>query len=193
MNARQFCLFPNEKGVFHDRDFESKLTPEFLERMKTGIDYGWDEFIQYDLEGLDPTTRASMLNNKITYSVTREFKGFLEVKCVEINGTRRRAVIYDDYIFFFKKFPVSTADGIFVNEIKMQNLDKHVITISYMVDATWTNLLSVDFQYLENKDVIYSLPVYNRAKAVVYLNENEYKEIEPAAVKLKIGLKKDAK
>ena len=89
----------------------------------------------------------------------------------------------------FKKSPISNVQTHQDNLIKNQELDKHVVFLTYHVDEYWSELKKVEFCYLTSpKCVTYTYDITGFAHIQTTRTINP--DIEQALLSVKQGIKK---
>jgi hypothetical protein len=160
MKMEQLRLF-NEKGDFNSRRFESDENREMFSKLAASVDEAFNLMNNIDITSFDSTTRANMLNNLVVDCVQKNCanKQFCFYKSLS-NTRRSYAIFNDEYIFLFKKYPVSNVQTNQDTLIKSQELDKHVIFVVYCVDEFWSSVSKVELQYFSSpQNMTYSYDI----------------------------------
>lgn len=188
MTITQLQLFP-EKGSFDSKDFERPSNPFFFHEMATSVYEGFDLFLESNQYFFDKTSKSNMLNNAIVHKIeqncTHDSFNFVP----SLSNTRRSIGIMDDkYVLMFKKLPVSNVRTHQDDLIKYQNLDKHVLFLTYDVDEYWSEIRKIEFRYYSSpKDIIYTFDITDE-------RDSRIMELKaPEAVSPLVTVKKSAK
>lgn len=154
MRIEQLQLF-YQKGSFDSAKFESQDNVEIFESIGKGVSDAVAQFTTYPLVEFDLTTRSNMLNNLVVNSIQRTCENERFLFHPTLTSTRRSLAILDNqYIFFFKKSPVSNVKTNQDDLIKNQELDKHVIFVVYTVDEFWSSVKKLELQYFSSPTVV---------------------------------------
>lgn len=154
MNFRQYSLF-EDKSNFNPSDFEKDSNTAMYLGIVKAVETAFARFSQLDIQDFDTTTRSNMLNNLVVTEIERiclseNFKFFKSM-----GNTRRSYGVFDDqYMFFFKKCPVSNVKTIQDDRIKYQEMAKHVVFLTYEVDPFWSEVKKIEFQYFSDPKTI---------------------------------------
>ncbi len=181
MTIKQLKLFEG-KGEFNPDKFEEDISPEFRMNIYQCINEAMHDLEKIDLVGLDKTTRANILNNKVLHKISERFKNDKKVKFHGLNNSRRKFITYGDYLFIFKKIPVSNTRTKLTDEINSQSLGKHIITVAYDINELWTDVSSASFQYRINYIATY-ISDLNNSSILIYKENVTPKEKPLVAVK----------
>lgn len=155
----QPSLFPALKEDFHAEAFTKTVCSEsFINHIKNGILKGFE--IAQDKAPLDEYSlriQSSILHESVFNSIKKEFeidRQFIDVSfCHNIYGSERLHFCYSGYIFIIK------LDGSSQNETKQsesiinQELDRHIITISYSISQMRDCIQSISLLYKKGKYV----------------------------------------
>ena len=162
MNIEQLQFFPT-KNSFNSLDFETPSNPYFFKQITASIFEGFDLFVKDNRHFYDKTSKSNMLNNAIAFAIEKNCSNSSFNFIHSLSNTRRSIGILDSkYIILFKKSPVSNVRTNQDNLIKYQELDKHVLFLTYEVDDFWSEIKKVEFRYYSTpKDVIYTYDVTN--------------------------------
>ena len=188
MHIEQLQFFPT-KDSFDSSDFESPTTPEFFRTITLSVFEGFDLFSKDNKPYYDKTSKSNMLNNAIAFAIEKNCTD-ANFKFIEsLSNTRRCIGILDKkYVLMFKKTPVSNIRTHQDDLIKYQELDKHVIFLTYQVDEFWSEIKKVEFRYYTTpKNVTYTYDVTS------LIHTPETRIITPMEEIPAIGLKETAK
>jgi hypothetical protein len=158
--------------------------------MAESISDAFNSFSSRDITDFDSTTRSNMLNNLVVKHVERNCENERFKFYPTLTNTRRSLAILDDqYIFFFKKSPVSNLKTDQDDTIKNQELDKHVVFVVYSVDEFWSSLVKLEFQYFSspnNVSYTYDISKYLQKGRSVAIKVEVENEVTPS-----VTVKKD--
>lgn len=150
----QGSLFPT-KDSFDSTDFERfddqfKILANCIQRALDNMNS--DNL----LLGLTNTTKSNILHDKVIQEIEDNQEHLPDIKVFKSNNRSKRSFLLldDKYILFCKKFPVSNINTKRDLDIKNQNLDKHVLFLTYIVDDFWNSIERVKFQYFINKTTV---------------------------------------
>ncbi len=181
MKIEQLRFF-DEKGDFNSKRFESDENNEMFSKLASSVDEAFNLMISENLISYDSTTRANMLNNLVVDCVQKECNNSQFCFYKSLSNTRRSFAIYnDEYLFLFKKYPVSNVKTNQDNIIKNQELDKHVIFVVYRVDEFWSSISKVELQYFSSpQNMTYSYDItglmdVDTTRTIKTTNNNELK------------------
>ncbi len=186
-SINQLSLF-ELKGDFDTQDFEKPVNLLSFNDLIKAIHIGFQRFKEDDRNCYGPTTKANMLNCQIWDSIkvgciNANFKVFDTMDKVR----RHYAILNSKYVILLKKDPVSNIRTKNDDKIKFQELEQHVVTLTYTIDKYWSHVKSVDFRYysspncvtytfsLNNLEVIKEVPFTKREDNIlpkVKLKEN---------------------
>lgn len=187
MRIEQLQLF-SPKGSFDSSNFESDSNDEIFKSLASSISDAFDVFSSHDISHFDKTCRSNMLNNLVVRKVQEKCVDARFIFVESLTNTRRSIGILDDnYIILFKKSPVANVRTNQDDLIKNQELNKHVIFLTYQVDEFWSELSKVEFQYFSSPgNVSYSYDISH------LLEEPTTQLITPMEDTPAVGLKKSA-
>jgi hypothetical protein len=152
MKIEQLRFF-DEKGDFNSRKFESDENKAMFSKLATSVGEAFNSMNGIDITSFDTTTRANMLNNLVVDCVQKKCDDSQFCFHKSLSNTRRSFAIYnDEYLFLFKKYPVSNVKTNQDTIIKNQELDKHVIFVVYRVDEFWSSISKVELQYYSSPE-----------------------------------------
>ncbi|MBQ4805554.1 hypothetical protein J8L88_22010 [Aquimarina sp. MMG015] len=162
MNIEQLQFFPTKKS-FDSADFETPSNPYFFQQISASVFEGFDLFSKDNNHYYDKTTKSNMLNNAIAFAINKNCSGPSFSFIPSLSNTRRSIGILDDkYVLMFKKSPVSNLRTHQDDLIKYQQLDKHVLFLTYVVDDFWSEIKKVEFKYYSTPiDIIYTYNITN--------------------------------
>lgn len=160
MKIEQLRFF-DEKGDFNSRSFESDENKVVFSKLATSVCEAFDTINSIDITSFDSTTRANMLNNLVVDYVEKNCDDEHFCFHKSLSNTRRSFAIYNnEYLFLFKKYPISNVKTNQDDIIKNQKLDKHVIFVVYQVDEFWSSISKVELQYFSSpKTMTYSYDI----------------------------------
>lgn len=194
---KQNYLFSDfEKGLFSWSDFEKNaLTPDLTTVLRNAFISANSNLDTRDFTDYRKRTIAGAINDIVTTCVDKE--------CRDNNiGTIRNLYERDvlpvgEYLFIFKKYPVSNLETKFANQMANQKVPVHVITVVYKTDEFY-NINSVDVQYRYNHSVVYNKKILlnqninftvKKTNGIIAKQENDNIKVMP---RLKVA-KKEAK
>lgn len=168
MNIEQLQFFPTKKS-FNSVDFETPNDPYFFQQITASVFEGFDLFLKDNRHFYDKTSKSNMLNNAIVFAIDKNCTNSSFRFIPSLSNTRRAIGILDSkYVLMFKKSPVSNVKTNQDDLIKYQELDKHVLFLTYEVDDFWSEIKKVEFRYYSTpKDVIYTYDVTNIGDAKI--------------------------
>lgn len=168
MNIEQLQFFPTKKS-FNSADFETPSNPHFFQQITASVFEGFELFLKDNHHFYDKTSKSNMLNNAIVFAIDKNCSSSSFNFIPSLSNTRRAIGILDNkYVLMFKKSPVSNVKTNQDDLIKYQELDKHVLFLTYEVDDFWSTITKVEFRYYATpKDIIYTYDVTNIRDAKV--------------------------
>ncbi len=168
MNIEQLQFFPTKKS-FNSADFETPNDPYFFQQITASVYEGFELFLKDNRHFYDKTSKSNMLNNAIVFAIDKNCTSSSFNFIPSLSNTRRAIGILDSkYVLMFKKSPVSNVKTNQDDLIKYQELDKHVLFLTYEVDDFWSEIKKVEFRYYSTpKEVIYTYDVTNIRNAKV--------------------------
>jgi len=181
MRLEQLRLF-NDKTDFNSRDFETRENKEVFSKIASSIGVAFDAINKIDITSFDSTTRANMLNNLVVDYVEKNCKNERFSFYKSLSSTRRSfGILNNEYIFLFKKHPVSNLKTNQDELIKNQKLDKHVLFVVYNVDEFWNSISKIELQYFSSpKNMTYSYDITNLLTTTTTRSLNkELEEVKP--------------
>lgn len=188
MQLEQLQLF-STKESFDSTDFENPNNPDFFRIIASSVFEAFELFSKDNKSYYDKTCKSNMLNNAVAFVIrknctSQNFK-FIE----SLSNTRRSlGVLESKYILMFKKSPVSNVKTKQDDQIKYQELNKHVVFLTYEVDDFWSEIKKVEFRYyLTPKDITYVFDITNLVAST------ETRIIEPMEEIPSIEVKEHAK
>lgn len=185
MRIEQLQLFEN-KGTFDSDDFESLVNEEIFREIGEGVSTAFSEFSKYDITNLCNTTRSNILNDLVVSEIGSINAQRLKYHKTLTNTRRSFAVLDEQYLLFFKKFPVSNVKTNQDDVIKNQELGKHILFLVYHVDEFWSSISKLEFQFFSSPgSVSYTFDISE------YLAEPVVELIEEEITKPNIQLKKN--
>jgi hypothetical protein len=187
MRIEQLQIFP-VKDCFNSSNFESDRNNEIFKSIASSVSEAFLVFSSHDISYFDKTCRSNMLNNLVVKKVQEHCTDSRFCFVESLTNTRRSIGILDDeYIILFKKSPVANVRTNQDDLIKNQELNKHVIFLTYQVDEFWSELSKVEFQYFTSpNNVSYTYDIS-------YLLEEATKQLfTPIEEVPAVGLKKIA-
>lgn len=150
MRLEQLQLFEH-KGSFNSSHFEATENIEIFKKIGQSISDAFAEFSTYSINKLDNTTRSNILNNLVVNYVNEICSDERFKYYPTLTNTRRSFAILDEqYILFFKKFPVSNVKTSQDDVIKNQELGKHNLFVAYHVDDFWSSISKLELQYFSS-------------------------------------------
>lgn len=194
MKIEQLRIF-GEKGMFDSEQFETSGNSEIFAKVATSVNNGFDKFSSHQITEFDNTTRANMLNNLVVSAIQEncECERFNFIK--SLTNTRRSfAILDDEFIFLFKKHPVSNLKTKQDDIIKHQELDKHVIFVVYEVDEFWSSITNIELQYFSTPtELTYTYNITNIAEIKKLYSISNSEEKKPTvSIKKELIEKKKA-
>lgn len=188
MKLEQLQLFPTKQS-FDSSDFENPNNPDFFRIISLSVFEAFELFSKDNKSYYDSTSKSNMLNDAVAFAIQKNCSSqnfeFIE----SLSNTRRKLGILDDkYVLMFKKIPVSNVKTNQDDKIKYQELDKHVVFLTYEVDKFWSEIKKVEFRYYStptNISYIYDVTHLSNTPAT--------RIIEPMVEIPSIGIKEDAK
>ncbi|KAA6330768.1 hypothetical protein EZS27_020555 [termite gut metagenome] len=129
-NLRMQSLFPDEKGQFNWNLFENNvLNEKTVFALRNAFSQANDKINGMDFTDFKRRTIAGTLNDIVTKCVEEEFKE----KIIGTVSNLHERFICDigNYIFIFKKFPVSNIETVLSSKINNQDVSAHIITVVY--------------------------------------------------------------
>ncbi|WP_431126262.1 hypothetical protein [Flagellimonas flava] len=188
MFLEQLQLFPTKES-FDSADFENPNNPEFFRSITSSVFEAFELFSKDNKPFYDKTSKSNMLNNAISHIIKRNCSSANFEFVESLSNTRRSLAILDKkYVIMFKKAPVSNVKTNQDDQIKYQELDKHVIFLTYEVDDFWSEIKKVEFRYYSTpKNITYIYDVTNLVESPTT------RIIEPMEVIPPITIKEDAK
>ena len=188
MHLEQLQFFPTKES-FDSTDFENPNNPDFFRTIALSVFEAFELFSNDNQSFYDNTSKSNMLNNAVAFAIQKNCSGqnfeFIE----SLSNTRRSLGILDDkYVLMFKKTPVSNVKTKQDDKIKYQELDKHVVFLTYEVDNFWSEIKKVEFRYYSTPtDITY---IYDVTELI---NTPATKILAPMEEIPTIGIKEDAK
>ena len=188
MQLEQLQFFPTKES-FDSIDFENPNNPDFFRNIALSVFEAFELFSNDNKSFYDNTSKSNMLNNAVAFAIQKNCSSqnfeFIE----SLSNTRRSLGILDDkYVLMFKKTPVSNVTTKQDDKIKYQELDKHVVFLTYEVDNFWSEIKKVEFRYYATpKDITYIYDITN------LINTPATRIFEPMEEIPTIGIKEDAK
>ncbi len=147
MHIEQLQLFPT-KGAFDSSDFKTPSDPDFFARISSSVFEGFELFLKDNRHFYDKTSKSNMLNNAIAYSIDKNCSSRSFNFISSLSNTRRSFGILDNkYVILFKKSPVSNVKTHQDDLIKYQELNKHVLFLTYELDEFWSEIKKIEFRY----------------------------------------------
>lgn len=185
MQLEQLQFFPTKES-FASNHFENPSDPEFFRNLSLSVFEGFELFSQDIKSYYDKTSKSNMLNNAISHAIQKNCEGSCFKFVESLSNTRRNFGILDDkYVLMFKKSPVSNIRTKQDDLIKYQELDKHVVFLTYEVDEFWSELSKVEFRYYSTPtEITYTYDITHLADATVTRITEPMEEIS-------VGVKKD--
>lgn len=185
MRIEQLQLFPS-KDSFDSTDFEDDKNNEIFQSIASSVSEAFDVFLSHDISYFDKTCRSNMLNNLVVKKVHENCTDTRFHFVESLTNTRRSIGILDDkYILLFKKTPVANVKTNQDDLIKNQELNKHVIFLTYQIDDFWSELSKVKFQYFTSpKNISYSYDITHM------LDDTTTQLVSPMEEVPAVGLKK---
>lgn len=178
MKIEQLRFF-DEKGDFNSKRFESDENKEMFSKLATSVGEAFNSMNDIDITSFDTTTRANMLNNLVVNCVQNKCNDLQFCFYKSLSNTRRSFAIYnDEYLFLFKKYPVSNVKTNQDTIIKNQELDKHVIFVVYRVDEFWSSISKIELQYFSSpQNMTYSYDITDLIDTntirIIHVTQNE--------------------
>ena len=183
MRIEQLQLFEN-KGAFDSENFESPFNVEVFKGIGNAVSSAFSEFSKYDLTSLCNITRSNILNDLVVSEIGAIDSEQLKYHKTLTHTRRSFAVLDEQYILFFKKYPVSNLKTNQDDVIKNQELGKHILFLVYHVDEFWSSISKLEFQFFSSPgNVSYTFDISE------YLAEPVLELIEEEIVKPNIQLK----
>ncbi|MCW5520904.1 hypothetical protein J1N09_13730 [Aureitalea sp. L0-47] len=183
MTIEQLQFFPSKES-FDSSDFENPSNPFFFDQVATSVYEGWNQFHESNKHFYHKTSKANMLNDAIIHCIEKNctHRSFNFVQ--SLSYTRRSIGILDDkYVLLFKKSPVSNVRTYQDDLIKHQNLDKHVLFLTYDVDEYWSEIRKIEFRYYSSpRNIIYTFDITDKGDSRVL----ELKAPEPDSPIVKV-------
>jgi hypothetical protein len=188
MFLEQLQFFPTKQS-FDSVNFENPSNPNFFRNITLSVFEAFELFSQDNKLFYDKTCKSNMLNNAVAYTIKKNCSNSSFEFIESLSNTRRSLAILDEkYVILFKKTPVSNVRTKQDDQIKYQELDKHVIFLTYEVDDFWSEIKKVEFRYYSSpKDITYIYDVTDLANTPVT------RIIEPMEAIPAIGIKEGAK
>jgi hypothetical protein len=188
MHLEQLQFFPTKQS-FDSADFENPNNPDFFRTITISVFEAFELFSKDNRPYYDSTSKSNMLNNAVAFTVKKNCSGQYFKFFESLSNTRRSLGILDNkYVLLFKKTPVSNIKTKQDDQIKYQELDKHVVFLTYEVDIFWSEIKKVEFRYYSTPtDIIYIYDVTN------LINTPATRILEPMEEIPTIGVKEDAK
>lgn len=165
MKYRQYSLF-EDKSDFDSSDFEKTENSIVYMNIVEAVENAFSRFAKLDIQDFDSTTRSNILNNLVVSEIEKNCQSdnFRFVKSMR-NTRRSYAVLDDKYMILFKKSPVSNIKTTQDDRLKCQEMAKHVLFLTYDVDAFWAEIKKIEFQYFSNPKIVeYSYDITNLAE-----------------------------
>ena len=168
MQIEQLQFFPTKES-FTSSHFEKPSDPEFFRKLSLSVFEGFELFSQDVKPYYDKTSKSNMLNNAISHAIQKNCQGACFKFVESLSNTRRNFGILDEkYVLMFKKSPVCNIRTKQDDLIKYQELDKHVIFLTYEVDEFWSELRKVEFRYYSTPtDITYTYDITQLADTPV--------------------------
>lgn len=156
MHLKQLQLFPTKES-FDSNDFENPNNPEFFRNISLSVFEAFELFSKDNQFFYDKTSKSNMLNNVVAYVIKKNCSDSNFAFIESLSNTRRSFGVLDKkYVLMFKKSPVSNVRTKQDDQIKYQELNKHVLFITYEVDDFWSEIKKVEFRYYSTpKDITY--------------------------------------
>ena len=157
----QESLFPIEKGDFSKDDFEKSIqNTEFVDCVRSGICNGFAETQSAFMAG-DKSFRLS--SDFLHEAAFNGIKSLMESSSVgtdvtfspNMSGTERLHFSHRGYMFILKQTGAGYNRTKRTKDINEQNLDKHVITVAYSLDALRESIQGISLQYRKHDQVLY--------------------------------------
>lgn len=160
MRIQQLSAF-NEKGEFNSSELESATNMQIFGKISSSIFQAMRSMNEIDLSLFDNTTRANMLNNYVVNYIMKDCQCENFVFYPSLSNTRRSiGILNDEFLFLFKKAPVSNLKTHQDDLIKNQDLDKHVVFVTYTVDDFWSSITKVELKYYRSaKNLTYTYDI----------------------------------
>lgn len=195
MDFRQYPLF-EDKSSFNPSDFEKDSNRALYLSIVKAVETAFNRFSVLDIQDFDSTTRSNMLNNLVVSEIERTCSAdnFKFIK--SMGNTRRSYAVFDDqYMILFKKCPVSNIKTVQDDRLKYQEMAKHVIFLTYDVDAFWSEIKKIEFQYFSDpKTIEYAYDVTHLTEMNIVPNPILVPEVEEMPkVAIKQGILKISK
>lgn len=188
MHIEQLQFFPTKES-FNSTDFENPSNPDFFRNITLSIFEAFDLFSKDNKYYYDKTCKSNMLNMAVAYAIQKNCSSSSFKFIVSLSNTRRSLGILDNkYVLMFKKIPVSNIRTKQDDQIKYQELDKHVVFLTYQVDEFWSEIKKVEFRYYSTpKNISYTYDVTN------LINTPATRIVVPMEEIPSIGVKEGAK
>ena len=162
MRLEQLQLFPTKES-FDSVDFENPTNPDFFRTITSSVFEAFELFSNDNKSYYDKTCKSNMLNNVVAFVIQKNCSSQNFEFFESLSNTRRSLGILDSkYVLMFKKSPVSNVKTKQDDKIKHQELNKHVVFLTYEVDDFWSEIRKVEFRYYSSpKDITYIYDVTN--------------------------------
>lgn len=160
MHIQQLSLF-NSKDSFKKGSFENSLNQPIFKQLALAVAKAFNEFSSHNITHFDKTCRSNMLNNLVVSMVSEVCDGKRLHFVKSLTNTRRSICLLDEeYLLLFKKAPVVNVKTKQDDLLKNQELNKHVLILTYKVDEFWSEITRLEFQYFSSpKHVEYTYDI----------------------------------
>jgi len=136
-----------------------------------------------------------MLNNLVVRIIAEKCANDRFFMVDSLTNTRRKIGILDDeYILLFKKSPVANVKTKQDDLLKYQEVDKHVLILTYKVDEFWSEITRLEFKYFKSpKNVTYTYDITDlMGDNTDSMGDNTHNPIKLAPfIQPKVSIKKD--
>ena len=162
MHIEQLQLFQTKES-FDSTDFKNTSDPDFFRNITLSVFEGFDLFSIDNKPYYDKTCKSNMLNNAVAFSIKKNCLSSSFKYIESLSNTRRSfGILENKYVLMFKKLPVSNIRTKQDDQIKNQELSKHVVFLTYQVDEFWSEITKVEFRYYSTpKNISYIYDVTN--------------------------------
>lgn len=167
MREQSFFL-PNlfhTKGDFNPLDFKESIAgTKFVESIKNGVLNGFSKAKSMHSDWDSSLTLfGQTLHECVLYCISQEcYKNMGNNAPTFIpspEGNQKSFFLFGNYVYIVAKGDVKKQHTRPNNVIYEQSGEKHIITISYLLDETRENIVSIKLEYRKGKSAIFSYPI----------------------------------